>query len=111
MWYFFFASPGTWLLTGLGLASWAIGAATKSATRSIIDGHPKLDSISVSCQKSKGGKCHIKNYGFYSPLKKYVAEVVCPELQSERMVVADSEERLEQLILKEFKSMEEDCTR
>ena len=110
MW-FFLLSPGIWALTGLGLASWGIGATVKSATRSVFDRHPDLEKISVANQKSKDGKCHIKNYGFYSPLKKYVAEVVCPELQSERMVVADSKERLEQLILKEFESLEADCMR
>lgn len=110
MWYFLL-SPGIWTLTGLGLAGWAIGATTKSATRSVFDRRPELERISIANQRSKDGKCHIKNYGFYSPLKKYVAEVVCPELQSERMVVADSKERLEQLIRKEFKSLEEDCTR
>lgn len=110
MW-FFLASPEIWALTGLGLASWMFGAGIKSSAGSILDRPPKLERISVSTLMSAGGRCHIKNYGFYRPLKKYVAEVVCPELQSERMVVADTPERLEQLIRKEFHSLEEECTR
>lgn len=109
MWYFFFASSETWILIGLALIIYLVAVGIKSATSSLSDSTPKLDNISVVNQKSKSGKCYVKNYGFYKPLKKYVAEVVCPELKCERMVVADSQERLEQLICKEFDSLEEAC--
>lgn len=35
MWYFFFASPGTWLLIGLALIGFLVWLGTKSAVKSL----------------------------------------------------------------------------
>lgn len=106
----FFLLPGSELLfslLGVGMASWLVGAGAKSFVGSLSNTPPKLETIELVNKKSKSGKCFVKNYGFYKPLKKYVAEVVCPELSLEMMEVANTKERLEELIKIEFEYLEE----
>lgn len=107
MMYFF--TPGSsilFALVGLGLIVWLAGAFAKSAACRLSNTPPELEKIDIINTKSKSGRSYIKNYGFYRPLKKYVAEVVCPDKERETMAVADTKERLEELIMKEFERLE-----
>lgn len=69
--------------------------------------HPKLEPVALDNTVSSSGKCHVEQSGYYAGMKKYVAEVVCPELDTRWTVVADCKEDLEEKIKEEFCSLEE----
>ena len=87
---------------GIVMIIWLVGAGARSAARNLSITPPNLVNIDLINKRSKSGRCYVEDYGFYEPLKKYVAEVVCPELDCKRMKVADTKDRLEELIKAEF---------
>ena len=48
----------------------------------------------------------VVNEGYYSKMKKYVAEVICPEIEAKSMAVADTQEELERKINSLFEHLE-----
>ena len=91
---------------GIVMVIWLVGAGARSAAGNLSSTPPNLVNIDLINKKSKSGKCYVEDNGFYKPLKKYVAEVVCPELDCKRMKVADTKDRLEELIKTEFEYLE-----
>jgi hypothetical protein len=91
---------------GIVMIIWLVGAGARSAAGNLSITPPNLVNIDLINKRSKSGRCYVEDYGFYEPLKKYVAEVVCPELDCKRMKVADTKDRLEELIKAEFEYLE-----
>lgn len=110
---FYLLSPTACVLMGLFVTGYAAITCARSVARGLFAssscGHytPRMESVLLTNRISSSGKCHVENYGYYPPLKKYVAEVVCAELDSRFMVVSDSKEGLEEKIAKEFSYAEE----
>ena len=94
-------------LMGLVMIASLIGHRSMLIFSSITDNPPKLSPVNLSTKKSLTGKCFIKNYGYYAPMKKYVADVVCPELGYCMMEVSDSKADLEKNIAWRFERLEE----
>ena len=93
---------GILTLYGLGMGGWLAGAGAKSALSAAADTKPRLEPISLSVMKSASGRCLVENEGYYDKMNKFVADVVCPELDAKSMAVADTQEELEQKIQKVF---------
>ena len=110
---FYLLSPTASVLMGLFVTGYAALTGARSVVRGLFSpascGNytPRLESVFLTNRTSSSGKCHVENYGYYPPLKKYVAEVVCQDLDSRFMVVSDSKEGLEEKIEKEFEYAEE----
>lgn len=86
------------------IVGWLIAAGIRSLNEKT---YPKLDPVVLDNTVSPSGKCHVDKSGYYAGMGKYVAEVVCPELDSRWTVVADCKEELEEKIKMEFCSLEE----
>lgn len=97
---------GILTLYGLGMGGWLAGQGIKSATSSMSDAAPTLKPIDLKSKKSVSGRCHIENYGYYAPMKKYVADVVCQETEEKAMAVADTLEGLEKKVTNLFEYFE-----
>ena len=97
---------GILTLYGLGMGGWLAGAGVKSALTSTADTKPMLKPICLSSRKSRSGRCLVVNEGYYAKMKKYVAEVVCPEIDAKSMAVADTQEELERKIQNLFEHLE-----
>lgn len=69
---------------------------------SLSDTQPELHPVNVSTRRSFSGRCHIENVGFYAPMKKFVADVVCPETGAKSRVAADTIDGLEKQIKSVF---------
>ena len=94
-------------LMGVAMIASLIGHGSMSVFSTLTDTPPKLSHVEISTKKSATGKCFIKNYGYYAPMKKYVAEVACPDLKYCGMKVSDSKAGLEEAIEREFEWLEE----
>ncbi len=90
------------MLVLAALLVWAVIRKVGEVLSSPPGSSPRLDPVGIRNRKSTGGKCHVTNDGYYAPMKKYVAEVVCEEMDSRRMLVADSLAELEEKIVREF---------
>ena len=90
----------------LGMVGWLTGAIAKSAISAASDTKPCLKPISLSVMESSSRRCMVENEGYYDKMKKFVADVVCPELDAKAMAVADTKEELEQKIMKVFEHYE-----
>ena len=100
--YYFPPEFGLFML--VVIVGWLIVAGFRSLnSRS----YPKLDPVSLDNTVSPSGKCRVDKSGYYADMGKYIAEVVCPELDSRWTVVADCKEELEEKVKKEFCSLEE----
>ena len=97
---------GILTLYGLGMGVWLAGAGMKSALTSATDTKPLLKPICLSSRKSSSGRCLVVNEGYYSKMKKYVAEVICTEIDAKSMAVADTQEELERKINSLFEHLE-----
>lgn len=93
-------------LYGLGMGGWLAGQGIKSAVSSMSDGKPKLEPINLKVTKSASGRCHVENFGYYAPMKKFVADVICKETEEKVMAVADTLEGLEKRVEDHFKVLE-----
>jgi hypothetical protein len=94
-------------LMGLVMIASLIVRGSMSFFSFITDTPPKLSPVDLSTKQSATGKCFIKNYGYYAPTKKYVADVVCPDLDYCMMEVSDSKAGLEKNITWRFERLEE----
>lgn len=94
-------------LIGLAMIATLIGHGSMSIFSFMTDTSPKLSPINLSAKKSATGKCFVKNYGYYAPMKKYVAEVVCPDIDYCMMETSDSKADLEKNITRRFERLEE----
>lgn len=97
---------GILTLYGLGMGGWLAGQGVKSAVSTMSDTKPKLEPINLKATKSASGRCNVENYGYYAPMKKFVADVVCPEIEGKAMAVADTLERLENRVADHFEYFE-----
>ena len=97
---------GILALYGVGMVVWLVGSMAKSAMSTATDTKPNLKPISISFRKSVSGRCMVENEGYYDKMKKFIADVVCPELDAKAMAVADTKEELEQKIMKVFEHYE-----
>ena len=92
---------------GLAMIASLIGHGSMSMLSSITDTPPRLSNIDIATKTSNSGKCFIKNYGYYAPLKKYVAEVVCPDLDYCMMEVSETKVGLEENVARTYKYLED----
>ena len=97
---------GLLALYGIGMIVWLSASGGKSVLSSLFDTNPKLKPVDISIRMSASGRCHVENEGYDESMKKYVADVVCPELDERSMVVADSAEHLEKKIASLFEHLE-----
>lgn len=66
-----------------------------------------VESIDISAKQSESGKCHVEKACYYPSLKRFHAKVVCPELDYNWNVWADTMKELEETIRKEFDRCDE----
>ncbi len=97
------------LVTGIVSAGWFLNEGLKSLVSEDYEPapRPKLKPIDLRNTKSTLGHCHAENYGYYSPMKWYLADVVCQELNTRHTLSAKSLEELEKKIEKEYNHCEE----
>lgn len=98
----YFFPPEFGIILFGGLMIWLMIAGVQSAARLLSDGRPYTKAIAISCKQSADGHSHVEEECYYPAMKKYIAKVVCQELDSKWQISADSQEELESKIRKEY---------
>ena len=95
-------SPEFGVIIAVGLIIWLMIAGVKSLLGQLSDVDPYTEPISISCKQSADGHSHVEEECYYPAMKKYIAKIVCQELDCKWNVSADSLEELENKIRKEY---------
>ncbi len=99
---FYTFPPEFGIFVAIIAVGWFIMQGVKSAASNMRSSTPKLEPVDIDCVRSSMGNCYIENYGYYAPLKRYVADIVCPKINYKGTIVAKSKEEFEKTIKLEF---------
>ena len=102
-----FFSPEAATLLAFFLIGYVAWLVLKSLAKGMHGEPDTLRRLTLSVTKSESGKCYAENAFYHGTTGKYVADVVCPELDYRWMVIADSQQELEEKVRKEFDRCEE----
>lgn len=89
-------------ILAIGIVVWLIVAGARWFFRLTTDVGPRTKPIDISCKQSTDGYSHVKGECYYPAMKKYIAEVVCQDLDFKWNLMADSQEELESKIRQEY---------